>query len=117
VLTFRCARTALASWSAARIGGAVALSIVTWTSAGADGIAAGGCIGAAATLNCAVRWGSPGDPFVRLVPQTFDEAAKAAATERDRKWMDRCRPVITQDRYGVPRYHYSAAGCEFGVIK
>jgi hypothetical protein len=31
--------------------------------------------------------------------------------------MDRCRPSVRQDRYGVPRYHYAARGCEFGVIE
>jgi hypothetical protein len=51
------------------------------------------------------------------VPQSENEAEKERATARDRKWIDRCHPTIAQDRYGVPRYHYAALGCEFGVIE
>jgi hypothetical protein len=51
------------------------------------------------------------------VPPPEDEAEKERAMARDRRWMERCRPIIAQDRYGVPRYHYAAPGCEFGVIE
>jgi hypothetical protein len=51
------------------------------------------------------------------VPQPVTEADKERATARDHRWIDRCHPTIAQDRYGVPRYHYTAAGCEFGVIE
>jgi hypothetical protein len=40
----------------------------------------------------------------------------AAAEARDRRWVERCRPVIRQDHFGMPRYSYSAAGCEFGRL-
>jgi hypothetical protein len=127
VLTFRCARAALAACAAARIGAAITLSVMTlsvmtsssmtWNSARADGIVVGGCVGARGALNCVARWGLAGDPNVRRVPQANSETEKARAAERDHKWLSRCRPVIQQDAYGVPRYHYAAVGCEFGVIE
>jgi hypothetical protein len=96
----------------------VSLSVMALTSAAyADGLAAGGCVGGRASLNCVAHWGEAGDPYVRTVPQPVDEAERTRAAERDRKWEARCKPVIAQDRYGVPRYQYSAPGCEFGVLQ
>ena len=83
----------------------------------ADGIAVGGCVGGRGSLNCVVRWGEAGDPYIRLVPPPGDEEARARAAERERKWRDRCRPQIAQDGYGVARYSYAAPGCEFGVTE
>jgi hypothetical protein len=40
----------------------------------------------------------------------------AAAEARDRRWAERCDPVIRQDRYGMPRYTYGAPGCEYGRL-
>jgi hypothetical protein len=121
VLTLSCVRVALASRHAVLIGAAAILSIVTAATnsnaAYADGVAAGGCVGGGASFNCVVHWGAAGDPYIRTVPQPIDEAERTHAAERDRKWEDRCKPTIAQDRYGVPRYQYSAAGCEFGVIQ
>lgn len=37
-------------------------------------------------------------------------AAKAAAAERDRLWVEHCKPTLVNDRYGVARYQYVAAG-------
>ena len=119
MLTFRCAR--VISWPAARLGATAGLSVMMlgaiWSAAYADGMAVGGCVGSRASLNCVVRWGEAGDPYVRHVPEPANDTEKQHAAERDRKWEDRCRPVIAQDRYGVPRYQYSAPGCEFGVIE
>lgn len=115
MLTFNCAR--VASWSAARFGAAVTLSVITWSAAYADGMAVGGGVGSRGSVSCVVRWGEAGDPYVRLVPEPANEEEKACAAERDRKWQERCRPIIGQDRYGVPRYQYAAPGCEFGVIE
>jgi hypothetical protein len=116
VLTFQSATVA----SAARYGAAATLSAMVlaliWSAAYADGIVASGCLGSGA-LNCAVRWGGAGDPYVRQVPPPIDEVEKQHAAERDKKWEQRCRPTITQDRYGVPRYQYAAPGCEFGVLQ
>jgi hypothetical protein len=121
VLTLSCVRVALASRCAARAGAAATLSIITLTTicsaAYADGMAVGGCVGGAGSLNCVVRWGEASDPYVRTVPQPTNETERTRAAERDRKWEERCKPTITQDRYGVPRYQYSATGCEFGVIQ
>jgi hypothetical protein len=116
VLIFRSARMA----SAARFGAAAALSAITlatiWSAAYADGMIVGGCVRSGA-VNCVVRWGEAGDPYVRLVPAPTNEADKALSAARDRKWKERCRPTILQDRLGVPRYQYAAPGCEFGVIE
>lgn len=83
----------------------------------AAGIALGGCIGGGGAVNCVVRWGEAVDPYIRTVPQPADETERTRAADRDRQWEQRCKPVIFQDRYGVPRYQYAAAGCEFGVIQ
>lgn len=126
VLTVSCA--SLAAWRVARVGTAAACSIIMLTAvATADGdshgiglgagVAAGGCTGSRHAINCVVRWGAPGDPYIRVVPQPTDDVEKKHAAERDREWQQRCKPVIAQDRYGVPRYQYAAAGCEFGVIR
>jgi hypothetical protein len=107
----------LASCSAARIGAVLTLLVMTCLSARADGIGVGGCVSARSAVNCVVRWGGAGDPYVREVPQPVTEAEKARATARENKWLHRCRPVIEQDGYGVPRYRYSAPGCEYGVVE
>jgi hypothetical protein len=51
------------------------------------------------------------NPHVIAVPET-DEAGQA----RDRRWFERCNPIVRQDRYGMPRYTYSAPGCEYGRL-
>ncbi len=125
MLTFSCARVALANMvstrSAAHIAGAATLSIAIlatiWSAAYADGMALGGCVGGTGALNCVVRWGEAGDAYIRVVPQPTGATERAQAAERDRKWEERCRPTIAQDRYGVPRYQYAAPGCEFGIIE
>jgi len=55
-------------------------------------------------------------PHVIAVPQPMSEQERAAAEARDRRWVQRCRPSIRQDRYGMPRYVYAAPGCEFGRL-
>jgi hypothetical protein len=67
------------------------------------------------TINCTSRIGPARDPYVRVVPPPADEAAAKRSLERQRRWADRCRPTLTPDQYGVPRYRYAAPGCEFGV--
>lgn len=54
------------------------------------------------------------NPYVREVPQPTSVEAKAEAAERERLWVAHCDPKIAFDRYGVARYYYAAAGCEFG---
>jgi hypothetical protein len=55
-------------------------------------------------------------PNVITVPAPTNADDLAAAEARDRRWAERCRPVIRQDHFGMPRYSYSAAGCEFGRL-
>ena len=76
----------------------------------------GGCIGDDNTVNCAMQWRQPVDPFVRIVPQPADPAEQVEATARDHRWVAYCKPFIVQDRYGVSRYQYAHAGCEFGAV-
>jgi hypothetical protein len=118
VLTFQFARAKRRARSAGAIGAALALSVPLWcaglAAAQAQMIASGGCIRGYG-FNCVLRWGPASDPYVRSVPRSLDAAAIARAKELDRHWVDRCRPVIAPDRYGVPRYRYAQPGCEFGV--
>lgn len=55
------------------------------------------------------------NPYVITVPPP-SASELSAAEARDRRWEARCRPTIRQDRYGMPRYSYAAAGCEFGRL-
>lgn len=107
-----------ASWRPACVGTALTLSLATLAYAeSADTLYVLDCVGAPGTLGCVLRAGRAGDPHIRSVPEPASEADKARASERDHKWLERCKPVVFQDRYGVPRYHYAAAGCGFGVIE
>ena len=119
MLTVSC--VSLAARRAVRIGAAAAYSAIVATAvygtADAAGMAVGGCAGGLGAVNCVARWGEAGDPYIRAVPPPTDDAERKRADERDRRWEERCKPVIAQDRYGVPRYRYAAAGCEFGVIQ
>jgi hypothetical protein len=118
VLTLRCAR--VISWSA-RIGAAAAVSVLSFNGlrpsmAHAGGLEVDSCVGSRYSVTCVTRWGGYGDPYIRLVsPET--DAEKSLQADRDRKWQEHCRPVVYQDRYGVPRYEYAAPGCEFGVVQ
>jgi hypothetical protein len=55
------------------------------------------------------------NPHVIDVPQASGDQL-AAAEARDRRWVAHCRPTIRQDAYGMPRYSYAAAGCEYGRL-
>ena len=117
------AKSLWASRRAAFVGAAV-LMLSAVPLAYADELYVGGCVGAGAAgrgsgagaFNCVLRIGPAGDPYIRTVPQPQNEADKARQAERDHRWVERCRPVVAQDRFGVPRYHYAAPGCEFGVL-
>lgn len=118
MLTFRAAKAALLSRSAARVGAIAMLMVLNGASARADQfLIVGGCTNGRISINCVARYGDAGDPYVRQVPQPDTEADKRRSNERDHKWIDRCRPAIVQDNLGVPRYHYAARGCEFGIIE
>jgi hypothetical protein len=115
VFTSRGVRAPLASWLAAPIGAAIILSVTSLTSAQAADVEVSSCVGGWKNYNCVTRWGPAGDPYVRQVPELVDEAEKQRRETGERKWLARCRPVVTHDRLGVARYRYSAPGCEFGV--
>jgi hypothetical protein len=119
VFNFGSAKARPKSRCPALVGAAFALAAVTVTAASgpvqAQEMITGGCVGGWGSFNCVARWGPAGDPYIRLVPQPTDPADRALAKERDQAWVKRCRPVIRPDRYGVPRYHYAAPGCEFGI--
>jgi hypothetical protein len=108
------------SWPA-RIGAAAAVSVLSLTgfvlsAAHAGGLEVDSCVGSRYSMTCVSRWGAYGDPYIRQVaPAT--EAEKTLQADRDRKWQERCQPLVYQDRYGVQRYEYTAPGCEFGVIQ
>jgi hypothetical protein len=93
---------------------AVTLTVI-WNPAEAGGIRDTNCVGTRTSSNCVTRWGPAVDPYIRLVPETLDEAEKAHFAARERKWLSRCRPMVMHDSYGVSRYRYSAPGCEFGI--
>jgi hypothetical protein len=91
------------------------VSIATWTSAQAGTLINWSCVRGPYGYNCSTQRVTTGDPYVRTVPEALGEAEQSRLAARDSKWVARCRPVIDRDRYGVGRYRYSAAGCQFGV--
>lgn len=119
MLTVCRAKAILPARGGRTIGAAVAAFVVVscaaTASATAQEIQSGGCVGTFFSINCTSRIGPAGDPYIRIVPPPEDAAAAARAQERDRRWANRCRPVIVPDRYGVARYRYAAPGCEFGA--
>jgi hypothetical protein len=108
-------RAEAVSRTTARIGTALILSILALTPAYAGSVSSYGCVGQWATYNCAQVSGEAANPYVRLVPEPLGESERAQLAARDHRWLDHCHPVVHYDRYGVARYRYSAAGCEFGV--
>lgn len=65
------------------------------------------CFGGRHMRSCVFVGGQVGNPHVQSVQPN-------EGSERDEAWLRRCRPVIVTDRYGMPRYRYSAEGCEYG---
>ena len=114
MLTLRCRLR-----SSAQLAAALVVSVFTLLTicgaARAEGTGVGGCIGSWDTLNCVVRWGPIGDPYIKQVPEPASDAERGIAADHERRWEQRCHPQIALDRYGVPRYRYAAPGCEFGA--
>jgi hypothetical protein len=99
----------------------LALSALSMTGATAlaeprDSIRTLNCYGARNVTSCIAthRRGRLNPHVVDMPAQSAAEAE--AAAERDRRWAERCEPVIRQDRYGMPRYSYGARGCEYGRL-
>ena len=82
------------------------------------------CVFSGGLSNCVRTWHRERDrsserrTFPRVinvpVPPAADDAEAMASDRHYRKWLQRCRPVIRTDRYGVGYYRYAARGCEFG---
>lgn len=75
----------------------------------------GSCVFAGGTGNCVrqYRYGDAGANGIKTVREPSQEDL-AESRERERKWVERCRPAIRQDAHGVGRYVYAARGCEYG---
>jgi hypothetical protein len=110
-------RFSLTAWLAALA--LLALSMMSAPARSApDRIYTTNCYGARNMLSCVhTRRRGPLNPHVIKVPKLQTPEEREAAEARDRLWAERCRPVIRQDRYGMPRYSYSAAGCEYGRLE
>jgi hypothetical protein len=79
------------------------------------------------TYNCFGPWWYPSscvethrkgpfNPHVIAIPGPQTDEQRKAVDARDRRWVDRCRPQIRPDSYGMPRYSYAAVGCEYGRV-
>ena len=90
-----------------------ALSLLSSTvPAFADGIRNTTCLTSGGGISCTTLWQRTGGG--QVLPWQIDPRETAANAERERRWLARCRPVARQDQFGVSRYSYAAAGCEFG---
>jgi hypothetical protein len=104
------------------LGMATALALLsaplTFGAAHAGGVRITNCFGSFFhSFSCITQHGAAIDPNIRSVPGPRDAKEEAEFARRDRQWEARCRPVLRQDQYGVTRYRYAAAGCEFGVLE
>jgi hypothetical protein len=102
------------------IGCAAALASLTMlmlSPAQADNTRSTNCVGSRWSVSCVTTWrGGVVDPYVRdLAPRSEQDIAESK--ERERQWEARCHPTTQQDRYGVSRYVYASAGCEFGSYR
>jgi hypothetical protein len=101
---------------------ALALPVLSMMSAPArsepgEGVHIFNCYGTRNTESCISTFHSGRlNPHVITVPAPTSADEVAAAEARDRRWTEVCRPVIRQDRYGMPRYSYAAPGCEYGRL-
>jgi hypothetical protein len=87
---------------------------LTWSmdQASADGIRNTTCLTSGGGISCTTYWQRTGGG--QVLPWQIDPRETAASAERERRWLARCRPTARQDQFGVSRYSYAAAGCEFG---
>jgi hypothetical protein len=97
------------------MGLALVLTVALPGQAGAEGSKTITCFGSWGASTCSViyREGVV-HPNIRQAPEIRGEREIAEAEDRDRRWMARCRPIARHDAYGVKRYEYAAAGCEYG---
>jgi hypothetical protein len=78
----------------------------------------GSCVFSGRVSHCVrqYRYGDAGATGIKTVREPSPDDV-AENRERERKWVERCRPVVRQDAYGVGRYVYTAHGCEYGRIE
>ncbi len=78
----------------------------------------GSCVFSGGLGHCVqqYRYGDAGNNGIQSM-QGLSAEDLAESRERERKWVERCRPVVRQDAYGVGRYVYAARGCEFGRME
>jgi hypothetical protein len=75
----------------------------------------GSCVYSYGAVHCVrqFRYGDPGNNGVQTLREPSPEEV-AEMRERERRWVERCRPELRPDAYGVNRYVYAARGCEYG---
>lgn len=106
-----------AAWLAALALLALSMMAAPARSEPSEGVYTTNCFDTRSTESCITTFrGGRLSPHVITVPAPASADALAAAETRDRRWAERCRPVIRQDRYGMPRYSYDAPGCEYGRL-
>lgn len=82
-----------------------------------EGVYTFNCYGTRNMESCvAIYRKGPFNPHVVTVPGPQTQEERAAAEARDRRWAERCQPVIRQDRHGMPRYSYIKPGCDVGRL-
>jgi hypothetical protein len=103
---------------------ALVAAVAAMLSSAQPGLAEAGqhnCVHARGIWSCSDTWNpeEKGGGFPKVIhpPAPSGDRETAEADEHYRKWLDRCRPVVKDDKYGVGRYTYAAAGCEFGRIR
>jgi hypothetical protein len=82
---------------------------------GRTGTYLGSCVFAGGAFSCASQYRyrhSAKNGIAALREPNEDDIAESR--ERDRRWVERCRPQLRTDAYGVNRYVYAARGCEYG---
>ena len=74
------------------------------------------CFQYAGIVSCSGEWGEARGSFPKIihVPEPKGDKETAEAEQEYRQWLERCRPVLRENRYGVGEYHYAKPGCEFG---
>jgi hypothetical protein len=97
---------------------ALALSLPAAARAEPPAVAGGhSCFGSLfGSQTCVWMKGPTRNPHIIQVPQPASDEDRARAAAREKRWVERCQPVILPDAFGVPRYVYAAAGCEFGRL-
>jgi hypothetical protein len=98
-------------------GPAFLMLALTFAPSHAGSIMTESCVGNWVSGTCVTTFGKRNPtPHIFRVPESISEQDRAEQIRRDQLWLARCKPVISQDRFGVPRYIYAADGCEFGRL-